>query len=229
MADETKSFSELLSEAPLAAQEDTVSLVGALGRSNQPGKFVLALSSGRSITLGVDAVKGHQVLGGGVGQSLVQVQIDAKEVPLDVMGSTGYVDVVGIPGPPNFGPTGYPDVGPTGHHDVPSPVGGGHGPGPPKGMTWTDEITWVENIPDPSLWGDPSQLGGAYAAPTIPAAAPFALATPHQAPQSTIAAMQGGPIVTGRTVPWWDLVKHPWQDVKHPWWDGATGRPPYLD
>jgi hypothetical protein len=42
MADEKKSFSDLLSEAPLVPNEDTVTLVGALARSSQAGKFVLA-------------------------------------------------------------------------------------------------------------------------------------------------------------------------------------------
>jgi hypothetical protein len=81
MADGTKSFSDLLSEAPLAATEDTVTLVGALARSNQPGKFVLALSQGNSVTLDIDAVKGYQVVGGGVGQLLVQVDVDRAQVP----------------------------------------------------------------------------------------------------------------------------------------------------
>jgi hypothetical protein len=81
MADEKKSFSDLLSEAPLAANEDTISLVGALARSNQPGKFVLATGSGNSLTLDVAAVKGHQVIGGGVGQLLVQVDVDRAQVP----------------------------------------------------------------------------------------------------------------------------------------------------
>lgn len=81
MAKEKKSFSELLSEAPMATQEDTVTLVGALGRSSQSGKFVLALGPGSSVTLEVDAVKGYQVLGGGVGQLLVQVELDRERVP----------------------------------------------------------------------------------------------------------------------------------------------------
>jgi hypothetical protein len=81
MADETKAFSKLLSEAPLSANDDTVSLVGALGRSTQAGKFVLALGPGNSVTLDVDAVKGHHVLGGGVGQLIVQVDIARDKVP----------------------------------------------------------------------------------------------------------------------------------------------------
>jgi hypothetical protein len=70
-------------------------------------------------------------------------------------------------------------------------------------------------IVDPGNWGDP--YGGYYVGQ---AAAPFALATPHHAPQATIAAMQAGwlppyitapradkPILDGggwRTGPYWD-------------------------
>lgn len=84
MADKKKSFTELLSEAPLTTQEDTISLVGALGRSSQSGKFVLALGPGQSVTLDASAVKNYQVLGGGVGQVLVQIDVDRDKVPADV-------------------------------------------------------------------------------------------------------------------------------------------------
>ena len=40
MSDEKRSFSELVGEAPLARNEGTVSLVGALARSHESGKFV---------------------------------------------------------------------------------------------------------------------------------------------------------------------------------------------
>lgn len=84
MAAKTKSFSELLSEAPLASAEETVTLAGALGRSSQAGKFVLALGPGNSVTLDQSAVKSYQVLGGGVGQLLVQVEVDKDKVPAEV-------------------------------------------------------------------------------------------------------------------------------------------------
>lgn len=83
MAEKKKSFTELLSEAPLAAPEETVTLVGALGRSSHAGKFVLATGPGASITLDVSAVKNYQVLGGGVGQVLVQVDVDRDKVPAE--------------------------------------------------------------------------------------------------------------------------------------------------
>ena len=84
MADEKKSFSEFVSAAPLAAAEDTINLVGAVERSHQPNKFVLVLGSGRSVTLEIDAVKDYRVLGGLVGQLLVQVDLDRERVPREL-------------------------------------------------------------------------------------------------------------------------------------------------
>jgi hypothetical protein len=81
MPDEIKLFSELVKEAPLATEEDTVSLVGLLGRSAESGKFVLQLAPGNNITLDIDAVKGYRVLGASVGQTVVQVNVDRGKVP----------------------------------------------------------------------------------------------------------------------------------------------------
>ena len=80
MPDEKK-FDELLSEAPLAINEGTTSLVGALQRSREPGKFVLVLSSGRNVTLNASDVKEHEVLGSMIGQPLVRVMVDSDKVP----------------------------------------------------------------------------------------------------------------------------------------------------
>lgn len=85
MAAKTKSFSELLSEAPLAAAEETVTLAGALGRSSQAGKFVLTMGPGQSLTLDQSAVKSYEVLGGGVGQLLVQVEVSKDKLPAEAM------------------------------------------------------------------------------------------------------------------------------------------------
>jgi hypothetical protein len=81
MAGETKSFSELLKEAPLAVDEKIITITGVLSRSNEPGKFVLRTGDNRILTLDVDAVKGHQVLSGMVGQTIVQVELDRNRVP----------------------------------------------------------------------------------------------------------------------------------------------------
>src|SRR5580704_8294957 len=84
MAEEKKSFEELLSSAPLAAKEDTVTLIGVLERSNQPGRFVLALDSGRSLTLEVKAVKDYRVLAGMVGQTVVEIDVARDHVPKEI-------------------------------------------------------------------------------------------------------------------------------------------------
>ena len=81
MSDEKKSFSDLLGEAPMAAGENTISLVGVLARSHDSGKFVLALAANQSVTLDIDAVKDYKVLSGMIGQTIVQVEVDRDRVP----------------------------------------------------------------------------------------------------------------------------------------------------
>ena len=82
----TKSQSEfqtLLSEAPVAphAQEaDTVTVVGILGRTTNPERFVLTLPSGRSETLDVAAVRSAKKVASAIA-SLVELELDAKFVP----------------------------------------------------------------------------------------------------------------------------------------------------
>jgi len=222
MADAKKSFDDLLSEAPLAANEDTVSLVGALARSSQPGKFVLALSQGGSVTLDVSAVKSHQVIGGGVGQLLVQVDVDRAQVPDSVREAanpagitfTGYHDIKHpildkypweepVKTHPEtdlgFGAAASPAGLPfTGYHDIKHPT--------------LDKYPWEEPVkthPETDL-------------------APFALATPQQAPAESLSAMQAAPGPAGRTFFSWDINTGFRDFYKRPILD-ATGRPPYLD
>jgi hypothetical protein len=86
----TKEFTELLKDAPLASGGDTVSLVGMLARSGDPGKFVLHLADGSSHTIDVAAVRKHSVLGQSVGHAIVQVDVDKDKAPV----------VEGLPHPP---------------------------------------------------------------------------------------------------------------------------------
>ena len=187
MADKTKSFSDLVSEAPLAANEDTVSLTGALARSNQPGKFVL-LTQGGSITLDESAVKSHQVLGGNVGQTLVQVEVDKTQVPQAAMESTGQQPI----------PT-------TGIVDLKHPSLEKH-PAFEKHPVF-DKFPYFDKAP----WHD---LG---TAPVVDHP-PFALATAQQAPAEALSALQAVQGGGTRTFFSWDIntgfrdVKHPFQD-----------------
>jgi hypothetical protein len=89
MAKQESDFAELLKAAPLAADPDTVSLVGTLARSPDPARFVLTLADGQSVTLEVEAVKSAKALAGAVGQSIVQLEIDAKRLP-DYLLAGGY-------------------------------------------------------------------------------------------------------------------------------------------
>jgi len=197
MSDEKQSFQELLGEAPLAKGEDTVSLVGALQRSQQSGKFVLALGAGRSLTLDIDAVKAHRVLGGAVGQTLVQVDVDRNRVPSEVntaqpgvpASSLYNVPVKAVVDVPLKNP--YVDLQPS--KNIVESIG-----------------TLQETIVYPGLGGDPWQLGGAYAGPALAAAVPFALATPHQAPSGVLAGVQAGavaPVTFDRTLPPFEYTK----------------------
>ena len=197
MAEEKKSFSEFVNQAP--AQDDTVSLVGAIGRSSQPGKFVLNMGPGNVLTLDVDAVKNYQVLGGGVGQSLVQIDVARESVPASAL----VTQSIYTPPIVDYATVYYFDHNPfpKAWYD-PKPL---LDPGP----------TFVEGIDNPF---------GNLPDPATGAIAPFALATAHQASQATLAAMQGqilgflGPHVTGvRDV------------HKLPWLEGVTGRPPHFD
>lgn len=219
-----RSFRELVSEAPISARADTLRLVGALSRSHEAGKFVLTLADGRSVTLNIDAVKEHRVLGDAAGQQLVEVDLDAERVPRDIASATpGGFSPAGVVNPSPFPwslfwldypkspwtdthPGHWPDVKiPYIDHQIAGPVGV-----PPGGDPW----------------------GGYGAGQTL---APFALATPQQAPQATLAAMQGAARLGGNfgpTIWWWDQHTAWWLDsgYTHPIVDaGATGVAPYYD
>jgi hypothetical protein len=57
VADDNKSFQELLIGAPLAAKADTMTVIGVLARAPETENFVLTLADGSSVTLGTNAVK----------------------------------------------------------------------------------------------------------------------------------------------------------------------------
>jgi hypothetical protein len=205
MSDEKKSFGELLNESPLAAGENTISLVGALARSHHPGKFVLALAGNQSVTLDIDAVKEYTVLSGMIGQLIVQVEIDRDRVPGSL--AQPQASQAAIPGFKN--PLHEVSTTFVTDHTYTSP--------------WLDQTGFygdilghkdpITDFPGtyPALSpGDPWQLAGGHAG----LAAPFALATPHQAPPSALAAMGGGPfggaVPLFRTVGWFDNRVLPW-------------------
>jgi hypothetical protein len=216
MADLKKPFGELVNDAPLATQEDTVTLVGALARSSQQGKFVLTLSPGNSVTLDVDAVKNYTIMGGAVGQTLVQVEVDRTKLPENVPSNAPQLNTV-----PAFElkvPVADRTVPLTDIFTLPAID--------QTTRFWLDEPFTVPLLDlggKGILEGLPGDPGDPYAG-----GAPFALATAHQAPENALALLQGVQGGGIRTAPALDYTLA-WRDVKHPWWDGATGRPPYLD
>jgi hypothetical protein len=184
MSDEQKSFGELLNEAPLASGENTISLVGALARSHHPGKFVLVLGGNQSVTLEVDAVKEYKVLSGMIGQLIVQVEIDRDRAPHSIT----HPQPGGVPIPQSPFTNLYLDLNSGGFSNplIDRPVFTFPAvDNPPVKSIF-------EPIPDPTGYnqGDPWQFGGGVGGPVAGGIAPFALATPHQAPPEVIAAMQ---------------------------------------
>jgi hypothetical protein len=174
---EEKTFEELLDEAPLAASEDTVTLIGALERSHTEGKFVLVLGGGLNLTLDVAAVKKHQVLGSTVGQRLVRVEVDREGLPSglqDRMNTDPQADFGVVPKAP---PGDSPPIGTLQEH---LPFG-----------------TMVEQLPQGG-WVDPYQ---GVVNPGFAAGVPFALATPHHVSAEILARLS--PMFQFPSIPWW--------------------------
>jgi hypothetical protein len=98
MAQEERTFEDLLKEAPLAPAGDSVSLVGTLARSPEGGKFVLTLQDGSAVTLETTSVKNHTVLGTSIGQAIVRIDVDRASIPASTLGAV----------PPPYPPTPVP-------------------------------------------------------------------------------------------------------------------------
>jgi hypothetical protein len=189
MAQEQKSFEDLVKEAPAAPAAGTVSLVGTLAQASEAGKFVLTLQDGSAVTLETAAVKGHTVLGTSVGQTIVRIDVKSDKIRNNPQPLPWY----------RSDPEPAPWYRPVPKHPI------------------LDKYPWEEPVhPGPKHpYGDPdfgsSQLGGV---------APFALATPHQAPAGTLV----------QPLPWHTI----WRD-NTAWWQDKlpitdiTGRFPYPD
>jgi hypothetical protein len=80
MAQDDRSFNDLLRDAPLAEAGGTT-VVGALSRLPQPDKFMLTLMDGRSITLDTKSVKAHMRLPSVAGCVMVQLTLDPGADP----------------------------------------------------------------------------------------------------------------------------------------------------
>jgi|HubBroStandDraft_4_1064222.scaffolds.fasta_scaffold62295_3 hypothetical protein len=113
MAKDEGDFRKLLSEAPMAPDADTVTVVGILARTPDAARFVLTLPDGRSVALDVDAVKSAKAIAGAIGQSVVQLELDAKCIPENLMQSfkSGPDWTVAYIDHPQLGPWGNPGGG----------------------------------------------------------------------------------------------------------------------
>jgi len=130
MAKEENEFQKLLSEAPAAPSADTITVMGALARSADPTRFVLTLPSGQSETLEVAAVKSAKKIAGAVGQSLVELELDAKRVPEDMRNLGNLGNPFKPPSSDGWGYGGY---------------GGNYGGGT-RGQTGFEDITSATGV-----------------------------------------------------------------------------------
>jgi len=169
MAHEGKSFEELVREVPPAPAAGTVSLVGTLAQSSEAGKFVLALQDGNVLTLEIADVKGHEVLGTSVGHTIVRVDVEAEKLPAS---------------PPGTAQQAGPQVAP---FALATPYQAPPTPGAPQAAGWYGYRTGQWAADERTYYPTADLL------PTFPAAdgprdfAPFALATPYQAPPIPVA------------------------------------------
>jgi hypothetical protein len=168
MPTQDSSFDQLLSRAPAAPNADIVTVVGALARSTQEGKFVLTVPDGRSLTFDVAAVKQYRVVAESLGQLLVELDLDAKEIPAEE----------------RLEPVTYaPTINPYQTATYPSADFGSHVADvpPPFNTIYTYDIQTPYHI-------DQHQIafgGEPYAGFT-----PFLMAAVHQAPAATMAALE---------------------------------------
>ncbi len=196
MADEKKSFSELVNEAPLAVTEGSITVVGALARSHEPGKFVLIFCPECNVTLDIDAVKGYRVLGGAIGQLFVQLEIARDKISHEVLteitkagfGGNKVIRDVPVKNPVVDVPVAKPIVESTG--------------------------TLAETTAYPGL-GDP-YIGTAFQG--YGQLGPFALVTPHHAQVGVFGMPQGGPVQGGgvTTIAICDVIPPPPTPVTRP-------------
>jgi hypothetical protein len=199
MAKDESDFRKLLSEAPMAPNPDTVTVVGILARTSDVACFVLTLPDGRSVTLDVDAVKSAKTIAGAIGQSVVQLELDAKRVPESVRDLR--------PGPPGQHVTLKELTGDVGTHPAikeihidPNPSG--HLGVPSVGVSVTGSGGNAPGFTPQSLFLAP----GGFA----PGLTPFVAAYPHQADPATIAALAlfGVGTRTYLNSPYWWATDH---------------------
>ncbi|MBV9539414.1 MAG: hypothetical protein JOY70_10815 [Acidisphaera sp.] len=223
-------FARTLRDAPMAPNQDTVTVIGTVARTANEDEFVLTVAGGQTFTIPVDAVKSSRTMAGAVGQSVVELALNASALPermRDDLGSSvaGAASLQTVP--VRDYTIAWVDYSVywtdqtlyyadhtiaawdhTGIADLKIPeadVGPGKVIGDPQGGN-----TLAENIGPGIPGGDPGVF------------TPFTLAAPHQASAATMAALMGGAVPAGFKPPWRDGIKRPAEDGTFP-----IPRPPY--
>jgi hypothetical protein len=201
MAKEESEFQKLLSEAPAAPDPDTLTLIGFLGRITDPARFVLTLPDGRSETLEVAAVKSAKKMASAIGQSVVELELDAKRVPERVRDGLVPGGTITAPLQDHYQTVASHDYPHTGYGDLHKLVVDDL----PK---TAKEVVEIPVVPD---------LGGVM---------PFVAAAPHQADPATMAALSHPTHRTQSRL----HVKPPQRDQqmppKQPYQDGTNANNP---
>jgi hypothetical protein len=95
-------FQKLLNEAPALPETDTVTVVGVLARTADAARFFLMLPNGHAETLHVAAVRSSRKVAGTIGQPVVELVLDARQLPENVrniLSGWGYIPpVTGVGG-----------------------------------------------------------------------------------------------------------------------------------
>jgi len=213
MAKEESNFAKLLREAPMANNADTVTLVGILARTSDPDTFQLTLADGSTETLPVAAVKSAEALAGTIGQTAVQLELDAKQVPESI--GKGRPEYAKYPPGDNFYSPPIVDYSVVkaerAHVDysrlIPGPFGGGgtHPIADTQTFYLRDHKEPWQDISIPTVEVPPTMPGAE--AITVPdwdsggpylggnrgaSAVPMIAALPHQASPATINALMYG-------------------------------------
>jgi hypothetical protein len=188
MPNRSRSFDELLEETPAPAPPNTISVVGLVSRAEGPEDFMFTAADGQMVLLKREAVKGHAVLGGAVGQQIVRLDLDHTNLPADTVKALMQ----------SYG-SGNAPLPTVQNYDVPRvPVPGG------TTSFYYDHYYTYGHI-DVGL---PPRAD--YSAPGLGGVAPFVAAFPHHVDPDTLAALA---LVSGpRTY----ITANEWTSDRHP-------------
>jgi hypothetical protein len=221
---EEHDFAKLLRDAPMAPDADTVTVVGTLARTHDAAHFMLTLPDGRSVTLEVNAVKSAKTIAGAIGQSVVQMELDAKRIPESVRDLQTEMH--------NFYSPPVVDYTVVGHHEGTNPrLDQPHQQHMAELYKWRADVLgtgFVSDVPNGpvkvlgdhgSLQKEVIETGGVTQPAWFAQPAPFVAAMPHQASLASIDALMQG--VRG-TQYQGAVLKNPYEHLKSPYLEGTS-------